>query len=103
MPYLTLLIVDPLIEPLADSVIFEIIASSAVTLIPSLTNPFLSSLSKLITWASPSNFLESIINISEQKLNSWKEKGVAYVYNGRTKQNMPINYQFYEDSNIIKF
>lgn len=54
-------------------------------------------LSKLITWASPSDFLEPIINISEEKLNSWKEKGVAYIYNGRTKQNMPVNYQFYED------
>ena len=56
---------------------------------------------RIISLASPSDFLESIINISEEKLNSWKEKGVAYVYNGRTKQNMPINYQFYELSRFF--
>ena len=27
----------------------------------------------------------------------WKEKGVTFVYNGRTKQNMPMYYQFYEN------
>lgn len=30
-------------------------------------------------------------------LQEWKEKGVQYVYNGRTKQNMPLYYQLIED------
>ncbi len=49
---------------------------------------------KVITWASPSNFMKSI---DQDKVNIWKEKGVAYVYNSRTQQNMPIFIQFYQD------
>ena len=30
-------------------------------------------------------------------LEQWKEDGVKYVMNGRTKQNMPHFYQFYEN------
>jgi pimeloyl-ACP methyl ester carboxylesterase len=30
-------------------------------------------------------------------LESWKQTGVTYVINGRTKQQMPHFYQFYED------
>lgn len=30
-------------------------------------------------------------------LQEWKEKGVQYTYNGRTKQNMPLYYQLVED------
>ena len=30
-------------------------------------------------------------------MNEWKDKGVTYVYNGRTNQYMPLYYQFYED------
>ena len=30
-------------------------------------------------------------------LESWKSNGVKYVLNGRTKQQMPHNYQFHED------
>ena len=33
----------------------------------------------------------------EERIDLWKEKGVIYVYNGRTKQNMPMYLQFYED------
>jgi pimeloyl-ACP methyl ester carboxylesterase len=54
---------------------------------------------KVISWASPSNFLERLPK--KEKLVKWKELGVAYIYNGRTKQNMPIYFQFYE--NCIKF
>lgn len=32
-----------------------------------------------------------------EALESWKENGVYYVVNGRTKQEMPHYYQFYED------
>ena len=35
--------------------------------------------------------------MSEERIKLWKEKGVIYVYNGRTKQNMPMYLQFYED------
>ena len=54
---------------------------------------------KVISWASPSNFLERLPK--KEKLAKWKEFGVAYIYNGRTKQNMPMYFQFYE--NCIKF
>jgi len=54
---------------------------------------------KIISWASPSNFLERLPK--KEKLAKWKELGVAYIYNGRTKQNMPMYFQFYE--NCIKF
>ena len=58
-----------------------------------------SRVSKVISWASPSNFLERLPE--NEKLAKWKELGVAYIYNGRTKQNMPMYFQFYE--NCIKF
>ena len=54
---------------------------------------------KVISWASPSNFLERLPK--KEKLVKWKELGVAYIYNSRTKQNMPMYFQFYE--NCIKF
>ena len=54
---------------------------------------------KVISWASPSNFLDRLPK--KEKLTKWKELGVAYIYNGRTKQNMPMYFQFYE--NCIKF
>jgi len=51
-------------------------------------------INKVISWASPANFLKPI---SEQKRNRWQQTGIAYIYNGRTQQNMPMYYQFYED------
>ena len=54
---------------------------------------------KVISWASPSNFLDRLPK--KDKLVKWKEMGVAYIYNGRTKQNMPMYFQFYE--NCIEF
>ena len=54
---------------------------------------------KVISWASPSNFLERLPK--KEKLAKWKKLGVVYIYNGRTKQNMPMYFQFYE--NCIKF
>ena len=58
-----------------------------------------SRVSKVVSWASPSNFLDRLPK--KEKLAKWKELGVAYIYNGRTKQNMPMYFQFYE--NCIKF
>ena len=54
---------------------------------------------KVVSWASPSNFLDRLPK--KEKLAKWKQFGVAYIYNGRTKQNMPMYFQFYE--NCIKF
>lgn len=48
----------------------------------------------VVSWASPSNFLN---RMPEDRISLWKEKGVVYVYNGRTKQNMPLYLQFYTD------
>lgn len=50
---------------------------------------------KLITWAGVSNFQYRFPK--GKALEEWKEKGVYYVKNGRTKENMPHFYQFYED------
>jgi pimeloyl-ACP methyl ester carboxylesterase len=50
---------------------------------------------KVVSWASPSNFLGRLPK--QEKLNKWKEMDVAYIYNGRTKQNMPMYFQFYEN------
>ncbi|MEN7548896.1 alpha/beta fold hydrolase [Rapidithrix thailandica] len=49
---------------------------------------------KVATWASIST-VEHIIKTDE--LAGWKEKGVYYIYNGRTKQNMPLYYQLAEN------
>jgi len=49
---------------------------------------------KVISWASPSDFMS---RMDESKLDTWKEAGVAYIFNSRTNQNMPLYYQFYED------
>ena len=52
-------------------------------------------ISKLITLASVSNF-ENRFG-TEEAIKKWKEEGVKYVVNGRTKQQMPHYYQFFED------
>jgi len=58
-----------------------------------------SRIEKVISWASPSNFLDRLPK--KEKLAKWEELGIAYIYNGRTKQNMPMYFQFYE--NCIEF
>ncbi len=42
---------------------------------------------------------------TDEALESWKKNGVYYVLNGRTRQEMPHYYQFYEDfeKNIHRF
>ncbi|MFV0540397.1 MAG: alpha/beta hydrolase family protein [Aestuariibaculum sp.] len=49
----------------------------------------------IISWASVCNF-GSRAPISGNT-DSWKKTGVKYVVNGRTNQDMPHYYQFYED------
>ena len=56
-------------------------------------------ISKVVSWASPSDFTN---RMSEERIAIWKEKGVAFIYNGRTKQNMPLYFQFYENSKANK-
>ncbi|AUC85792.1 alpha/beta hydrolase [Polaribacter sp. ALD11] len=50
---------------------------------------------KVITLASVCDFGSRSSTIGD--LENWKKTGVKYVLNGRTKQNMPHFYQFYED------
>ena len=50
---------------------------------------------KLVTWASVSCFGKRTSTTGD--LAKWKEDGVKYITNGRTKQQMPHYYQFYED------
>ncbi|MCK0123246.1 alpha/beta hydrolase [Gelidibacter sp. F2691] len=52
-------------------------------------------ITKLISWAGVSDFGKRTATSGE--LEQWKKDGVKYVLNGRTKQKMPHNYQFYED------
>ena len=56
-------------------------------------------ISKVVSWASPSDFTN---RMPEERIAIWKEKGVAFIYNGRTKQNMPLYFQFYESSKANK-
>jgi pimeloyl-ACP methyl ester carboxylesterase len=52
-------------------------------------------ITKLITLASVSDFSNRFG--TEDDIKEWKEHGVKYIQNGRTKQQMPHYYQFYED------
>ena len=52
---------------------------------------------KLITWAGISECKTPWTNWSEEKLKQWKQTGVEYYENGRTKQNMPLYYQLHQD------
>ncbi|MDB9895656.1 prolyl oligopeptidase family serine peptidase [Flavobacteriales bacterium] len=54
-----------------------------------------SRINKVVSWASPCDFTNIM---DEKKIKAWKDNGFVYVYNSRTNQNMPLNYQFYEDS-----
>lgn len=49
---------------------------------------------KVVSWASVADFSKRLPSDTK---GLWKERGVAFVYNGRTKQQMPIYYQFKED------
>ena len=50
---------------------------------------------KVITLAGVCDFAKRTATVGD--LEQWKKEGVKYVLNGRTKQNMPHFYQFYED------
>ena len=48
---------------------------------------------KVVTWAGVSDFGSRFP--TGEVLENWKNKGVAYVHNGRTKQEMPHYFQFF--------
>lgn len=52
---------------------------------------------KLITWAAISECKTPWGNWSFEKIEEWKNTGVQYYTNGRTKQQMPMYYQLHED------
>ena len=53
-----------------------------------------SNVSKIVSWAGISCCFSRLPD--EEQLLQWKTKGVKAVLNGRTQQNMPMNYQFVE-------
>lgn len=52
-------------------------------------------ITSLVTWAGVSDFEERFPK--GDLFDRWKKDGVYYVINGRTKQQMPHYFQFYED------
>jgi pimeloyl-ACP methyl ester carboxylesterase len=50
----------------------------------------------VITWAGVSDFKERF-QIGSSQFNDWKEKGITYIENSRTKQLMPHYFQFFQD------
>lgn len=50
---------------------------------------------KIVTWASVGDFVNTM---KAYKVDEWKEKGVTYIPNARTNQEMPLYYQFYENT-----
>ncbi|NAS31160.1 alpha/beta fold hydrolase [Flavobacteriaceae bacterium R38] len=51
--------------------------------------------SHIISWAGVSDYGSRFG--SEEAIALWEKEGVTYVKNGRTKQEMPLYYQFYEN------
>ncbi len=51
-------------------------------------------INKVITWAPVSDFGFSFKNANHEK---WKQEGKIFIENTRTKQQMPVNYSFWED------
>lgn len=51
----------------------------------------------LITWASIAECKTPWGAMSIEKMNKWREEGVMYYTNQRTKQQLPIYYQLFED------
>jgi len=52
---------------------------------------------KLITWASISECKTPWGSWPVDKMDEWKQTGVAWYHNSRTHQQMPMYYQLYED------
>ncbi len=54
-------------------------------------------ITRLIGWAAISECKTPWANWSREQLEEWKSAGVQYYTNGRTRQQMPLYYQLYED------
>jgi uncharacterized protein len=52
---------------------------------------------KLVTWASIGECKTPWGSWPHDKMQEWKDRGVAYYNNSRTNQQMPMYYQLYED------
>ncbi len=52
---------------------------------------------KLVTWAAISECKTPWGNWSQDKMAEWKERGVQYYANSRTKQELPLYYQLYKN------
>ena len=50
----------------------------------------------VVTWGGVSDFKSRFL-IGSDHFNNWKEKGITFIENSRTKQQMPHYYQFYEN------
>lgn len=50
----------------------------------------------VITWAGVSDF-KVRFQVGSSHFNDWKEKGITYIENSRTKQQMPHYFQFFQD------
>ena len=50
------------------------------------------SVKSVVTWAAVGTLNRGFVDLKD-----WKEKGVSFVVNGRTKQELPHYYQFFED------
>lgn len=64
-----------------------------IVLIKSEENPIIKN---VITWAGVSDYKARFMENTET-FNDWKKSGTTYVVNGRTNQNMPLDFQFYQD------
>ncbi|MAN60243.1 MAG: alpha/beta hydrolase, partial [Flavobacteriaceae bacterium] len=53
-------------------------------------------ITNVVTWAGVSDY-KSRFNRGTKAFAAWKQKGVKYIENGRTKQQMPHLFQFYQD------
>ncbi|GAA4807130.1 hypothetical protein GCM10023231_40400 [Olivibacter ginsenosidimutans] len=51
----------------------------------------------LVTWAAIGACKTPWGGWSKEKMMEWKQSGVAYYTNSRTRQEMPLHYQLYED------
>ncbi|WP_010181499.1 alpha/beta hydrolase family protein [Aquimarina agarilytica] len=54
-----------------------------------------SKVTKIITLAAIASYNDSLP--AKEKIAQWRNEGVLYVKNGRTKQDMPLHYQLFED------
>lgn len=55
-----------------------------------------SRIDKVVTWASVSDF-KARFQVGSPEFYKWQETGVIHVENSRTKQQLPHNFQFYEN------